>query len=384
MEQPGPSSGHVDVVPDEAWQGSCKGPAFGRLWNFRGRERHGHGRPHSCRIEPGEVDGPVGGRSTTCRVHVGLDPFDPSWRELPRRAGPVVLCEPGSSDCELRDRRALKAGATDYVLKSVGDDFVVLLSGAIEKANAKARLQRAKEQAEAEVRAARDRAELLLTEVNHRVANSLALVAALVRMQSGTIKDPGAKDALAETEARISAIAGLHRKLYTSVDVRSVALDEYLSGLVAELDNSMRAAGHRTRTTLHLESLHVPPDKAVSVGMIVTELLTNAYKYAYPDGREGEVRLIVRRETHTEAELLVEDDGIGWSGEGKPKGTGLGTRIVRSMAVNLGSEIVYRRDLPGTRISLKLRLLKPAREPIAANRPFTIPRLRESNLPGIS
>ena len=300
------------------------------------------------RIDAGEVDVVV--LDHYLAGHTGLELLT---RLADAPLPPPVVYVTGSSDANI-SIEAIKAGATDYVLKTVGEDFVVLLAGAIEKAFNKARLQRAKEQAEAEVRAARDRAELLLTEVNHRVANSLALVAALVRMQSGAIKDPAAKDALAETEARISAIAGLHRKLYTSDDVRSVALDEYLAGLVAELDNSMRAAGHRTRTTLHLESMHVPPDKAVSVGMIVTELLTNAYKYAYPEGREGEVRVIVRRETHSEAELLVEDDGIGWSGEGKPKGTGLGTRIVRSMAVNLGTEIIYLKDRPGTRVSLKL------------------------------
>ncbi|MFN4273886.1 MAG: sensor histidine kinase [Aliihoeflea sp.] len=302
----------------------------------------------AARIEAGEVDVVV------------LDHYlaGQTGLELLERLGqtpapPPVVYVTGSSDANIAID-ALKAGAADYVLKTVGEEFVMLLASAIEQSLHKSRLQRAKEQAEAEVRAARDRAELLLTEVNHRVANSLALVAALVRMQAGSIKDPGAKDALAETEARISAIAGLHRKLYTSSDVRSVALDEYLSALVAELDNSMRAAGHRSRTRLCLERVDVSPDKAVSIGMIVTELLTNAYKYAYPDGREGEVRVIVRRETHTEAELVVEDDGVGWSGDGKPQGTGLGTRIVRSMAVNLGTEIVYRSDRPGTVISLRL------------------------------
>jgi two-component sensor histidine kinase len=301
-----------------------------------------------ARIDAGEVDVVV--LDHYLAGHTGLELLT-RLAETP--LPPPVVYVTGSSDASIAIE-ALKAGATDYVLKTVGEDFVVLLAGAIEKAFNKARLQRAKEQAEAEVRAARDRAELLLTEVNHRVANSLALVAALVRMQAGTIKDPGAKDALAETEARISAIAGLHRKLYTSDDVRSVALDEYLAALVdraRQFDAGGRAShAHR----LHLESLYVPPDKAVSVGMIVTELLTNAYKYAYPDGREGEVRVIVRRETHSEAELLVEDDGIGWSGEGRPQGTGLGTRIVRSMAVNLGTEIIYLKDRPGTRVSLKL------------------------------
>src|SRR5690606_30542774 len=111
---------------------------------------------------------------------------------------------------------ALKSGAADYVHKSVDEDFFVLLASAIDQAVEQSRLREAKEAAEREVREARDRAELLLAEVNHRVANSLALVASLVRLQSSSVSDPTAKDALSETEARITAIAGLHRRLYTS------------------------------------------------------------------------------------------------------------------------------------------------------------------------
>lgn len=267
-------------------------------------------------------------------------------------APPVVYVTASSEATIAVD--ALKAGAADYVLKSVGEDFFVFLASSIEQAVEKARLKREKERAEQEVRAARDRAEILLYEVNHRVANSLALVASLVRMQSGAIKDPAAKDALAETEARIAAIGSLHRRLYTSDDVRSVDMDSYLETLVSELETSMKQAGHLARTRLELDPFSVTTDKAVSIGMIVTELLTNAYKYAYPDNQDGEVRVIMKRAGEKRALLTVEDDGVGWNGEGRPKGTGLGSRIVHAMAHTLGSAIIYGDGVGGTRTSIEL------------------------------
>ncbi len=251
---------------------------------------------------------------------------------------------------------ALKAGASDYVLKTVGDGFLELLASAIEQSIEKARLQRERDRAEQEVRTARDRAEILLAEVNHRVANSLSLVAALVRMQSSALADPEAKDAFAETEARIAAIASLHRRLYTSDDVRHVELDQYLSALVQELESSMKSAGHSSSTKVQFDRFSIPTDKAVSVGMIVTELVTNAYKYAYPDREDGEVRVILRRASESHATLIVEDDGIGWSGEGPVKGTGLGTKIVSAMATNLGTSIAYGGADRGTRGLLELKL----------------------------
>ena len=108
---------------------------------------------------------------------------------------------------------ALKTGATDFVPKTVGDDFLVLLRSALEQAVEKGRLKSEKEAADEEVRVARDRAELLLAEVNHRVANSLALVASLVRLQANSITDPVAREALGETQARIYAVAAVHKRL---------------------------------------------------------------------------------------------------------------------------------------------------------------------------
>lgn len=268
---------------------------------------------------------------------------------------PPVVYVTGSTEATVAVE-ALKSGAADYVLKTVGEDFIVLLSRAIDQAIETARLQHEKERVEREVLAAKERAEILLAEVNHRVANSLALVAALVRMQASAMKEPTARDALAETQARISAIANLHRRLYTSDDVRSVDLDEYLATLVQELDVSMKAAGHHARTRLELDSFTIATDKAVSVGMIVTELLTNAHKYAYPSDDKGEVRVMLRKIEEQRATLIVEDDGVGWSGTGSPKGTGLGTRIVTAMASALGTTINYDTPERGTRAVIELVL----------------------------
>lgn len=272
---------------------------------------------------------------------------------------PPVVYVTGSSETPIAVE-AMKLGAADYVHKTVDDNFLVQLTRAIEQAVEKARLGRAKERAEQEVRAARDRAELLLAEVNHRVANSLALTASLVRMQASAVTDPIARDALNETQARISAIAQLHRRLYTSDDVRTVELDAYIAILVRELDSSMSAAGRGSATRLDLATFAMPTDRAVAVGMIVTELLTNAYKYAYPGGAGGEIRVKLQPTGESSAILSIEDDGIGWNGKGKPKGTGLGTRIVQAMATNLGSEIVYGDGSSGTRVEIRLNVTPAA------------------------
>jgi len=272
-----------------------------------------------------------------------------------RNHAPPVVYVTGSAEMSVAVS-ALKAGASDYVAKTVSEDFSELFFSAIEQALVRARLTREKDRAEQEVREARDRAELLLSEVNHRVGNSLSLVAALVRMQMTTVTDPAAIDALAETQARIIAIAGVHRRLYTSNNVGSVNADEYLAALVEELDTTMRSAGHTAVVRLQADHMMINTDKAVSLGVAVTELVTNAFKYAYETCAFGEIRVRLVRAAESTAVLVVEDDGIGWNGEGAAKGTGLGSKIIKAMATTLGSRIQYETMTPGTRASLEFHL----------------------------
>lgn len=200
----------------------------------------------------------------------------------------------------------------------------------------------------ADLAQARDRAEVLLAEVNHRVANSLTLVASLVKLQANALSDPAAKNALDETQARILAISLVHKRLYSAGDVRFVDLDEYLASLLDHLETSMRAEGHGGTSLRHeLEPLKLRTDASVSLGVVVAEWVTNAFKYAYPD-RPGEVRVHLKRLTDGRAELVVEDDGVGRNEGGPVMGTGLGTKIVQGIAGTLHAEVEYLRRQPGT------------------------------------
>lgn len=210
-----------------------------------------------------------------------------------------------------------------------------------------ARLEQRVKDRTADLSAARDKAEVLLVEVNHRVANSLSMVAALLHLQSGAVKDQAAKDALKEMQSRIDAISSVHRQLYSSGDTRFVDLDEYLSGLLSSVGTSMRDEGHGASLRFDLEPMKLKTDSSVNLGVIVIEWVTNAFKYAYPD-KAGEIRVLLKHLSDGRAELVVEDDGVGRRPDGSPKGTGLGTKIVTAMARTIGADVEYFPRHPGT------------------------------------
>lgn len=206
----------------------------------------------------------------------------------------------------------------------------------------------------ADLAMARERAEVLLAEVNHRVANSLQLVAVLVRMQTNAVTDMAAKVALRETQSRISAISLIHKSLYSSGDVTSVALDEYLGTMLNNLQTAMRKDGHTAILKFNLEPISLPTDASISLGVAVQELVTNAFKYAYPHDEPGEVRVRLKRMDDGKSELMVEDDGVGIATNATHAGTGLGSKIIRTMAATLQTQVEYINRAPGTAARLVL------------------------------
>ncbi|HMN72801.1 MAG TPA: histidine kinase dimerization/phosphoacceptor domain -containing protein [Rhodoblastus sp.] len=312
--------------------------------------RRGHSMAHVTnsadalsRIAEGGID--VVALDHTLPGETGLDMLD---RVGPRGGRPPIVYVTGSMDARLAVE-ALKRGADDYVIKDLSVEFYDLLIAALEQALERARLKRMRAESDRAVREARDRAEALLSEVNHRIANSLALVGSMVRMQSSMIRDPAARHALQETQNRIAAVAGVHRHLYTSAQTNMVEISDYLGHLVQELAASMRGVHAGVWVETAFEPGAIKTDKAVALGVMVSELVTNAFKYAYPSEAGGPVRVSSTMTPDGMARVVVEDDGVGCAADGEAKGTGLGTKILKAMSRTLNAQLDYEPVAQGMR-----------------------------------
>jgi len=148
---------------------------------------------------------------------------------------------------------------------------------------------------------------------------------------------------------RVMAVAQVHRRLYTSEDVKTVAIDQYLDALIEDLRSSTEGDGF-AQLSLAADPVETDPDRAVAIGVIVNELVINALKYAYPSGK-GPIRVGLRAEGGN-AVISVEDDGVGFADSAPIGSTGLGQRIVKAMADKLGARISHDSLHRGTRIEI--------------------------------
>ncbi len=172
----------------------------------------------------------------------GLDGLETLERIMAIPNAPPVVFVTAAQDSTIAVT-ALKAGAADYLVKDVHGDFIPLLQVAVDGALRQAQIQKARDDAEAEVHASRDRyaalaaeREVLLREVNHRVGNSLQIIASLLHLQASSSSQDDVKAALTNAMGRVAAVAQVHRRLYTSHDLKSVLLNQYLDALLEDLE----------------------------------------------------------------------------------------------------------------------------------------------------
>src|SRR5205807_283363 len=299
----------------------------------------------------------------------GLDGLETLERILAIPNAPPVVFVTGSQDSSIAVT-ALKAGAADYLVKDVRGDFIPLLQVAVNGALRQAELQRARDEAEAEIHASRDRyaalaaeREVLLREVNHRVGNSLQIIASLLHLQANSAVQDEVKAALTNAMGRVAAVAQVHRRLYTSHDLKSVLLNQYLEALLEDLRRSAEG-NNMSRLTLDAEPIEIDPDRAVAIGIIVNELVMNAVKYAYPNGA-GPIHVELKAQGD-DVVLSIADDGVGLNVKADPRSTGMGQRIVSAMASKLEADVERDPGHSGTRIVLRFRRVNAPAPPTAS------------------
>jgi two-component sensor histidine kinase len=206
--------------------------------------------------------------------------------------------------------------------------------------------------ANADIEALLSQKNYLLKEINHRTQNSLQLVSAFLGLQASHVGDPALTVHLTEAQRRVVAVALVHRRLYGDERVQTVDLGRYLDDLCGEIKSSMDTAW-RDMFSVRLAPIIVSADRAINVGLIVTELVINANKYAY-GGAPGPISVILEQNGNR-FRLIVSDRGGGRTGARQ----GFGSRMLKVMVAQLDGTAEESGNEPGLRYSVSAPIDSP-------------------------
>jgi len=197
---------------------------------------------------------------------------------------------------------------------------------------------------------------VLLSEVHHRVKNNLQIVSSLLNLQGSNLEQPQARRAFAEARSRIQSIALVHEKLYQSPNLSHVSFTDYTSELLNALNHAQAGSTRGIALELRGDAVELNTDVAITCGLILNELVTNALKYAFPEGRRGAIVVEIRQTAPNTIALSVRDDGVGLPHEVDTKApASVGLSLVTALASQLDAELAVKRD-PGTEFRLDFQV----------------------------
>jgi two-component sensor histidine kinase len=155
-----------------------------------------------------------------------------------------------------------------------------------------------------------DEKEVLLREIHHRIKNNMLIIISMLELQRQDIEGEKQRDIFKEMENRIRSMALVHEKLYSSDSISRIDIASYLRDVATSLLTSM-VIGNRISFELQAEPISIDIDHAIPVGLVTNEIITNAIKHAFPQGRKGTISIDVRRSENNQIVLTLADDGIG-------------------------------------------------------------------------
>jgi len=164
---------------------------------------------------------------------------------------------------------------------------------------------------EARIKASLEEKDVLLKEIHHRVKNNMQVICSLLNLQARRLKDPEVLEAFMESQRRIRSMALIHERLYQSTDLSRIEFSQYLRNLASHLFHSYQVDASRIRVKMETEEVFLNINTAIPCGLIVNELISNALKHGFPNGRAGEVEIILRPVAGDGYIIRVRDDGVG-------------------------------------------------------------------------
>lgn len=212
---------------------------------------------------------------------------------------------------------------------------------------------------EKEIKKSLKEKEMLLSEIYHRVKNNMQIITSLLRLQSRHIKEEEYREMFKESQNRIISMSLVHEKLYRSKDLTQIDFNDYIRDLIKGLFQSYGANKGNIALNIHVKTISLGIDFAIPCGLIINELVTNSLKHAFPDGRKGEIKTVLRSIDENMIELIVGDNGIGIPEDLDFKKTKtLGLHLVTMLAENqLHGDINLNRS-KGTEFIIKFKEVK--------------------------
>jgi two-component sensor histidine kinase len=207
--------------------------------------------------------------------------------------------------------------------------------------------------------------QMMLREIHHRVKNNLQTVTSLLNLYARIPRGEAIKQAFADVQTRINTLALVHRHLYESQDLREIELAAFMSNLVRLIQDGSGVPTRRVRLKIDIPPITLTGDRAVPLALLTTEILTNAFKHAFPDHRAGNIRVEMRAAPDGRATLVIADDGVGTvEPEKVVVGTAtMGQNLIGAFTRQLGGKLTAAGP-PGTTITLEFDLEPKPAEPI--------------------
>ena len=184
---------------------------------------------------------------------------------------------------------------------------------------------------------------ILLQEIHHRVKNSLQIMSSIINLQSNNVTDPLVQTIFTDLRARLKSITLIHEKLYQAESISEIKMDWYIIDLINYLKESYYLCNEKVEFIFDIDPIFIVPERVITIGIIINELITNSIKYAFPD-KKGHIWITLKQKGG-QTILIVKDDGIGLPDSiNIHESNTLGLQLISSLTGHLGGNVEFKKD----------------------------------------